>query len=168
MYGSLRYIAAFLLYVFFQVTVLNDLTLFHVATPWVYLLFLLTLPFSLPIPVLYIIAFLTGLSVDIFSDHAATGLHAFSSLMAVAARGRVALFISTTNYRSPDEITLRNQTGVWFVWYLLPLIILHHLTYFLLEAFSFQFFWLSLLKTLTSALYTFFISYILCYLFYQK
>ncbi|MEZ4772878.1 MAG: hypothetical protein R3D00_06825 [Bacteroidia bacterium] len=168
MYGSLRYIVAFFIYVFFQVAMLNDLTLFHVATPFVYLLFLLTLPFNLPVPVLYIIAFITGFAIDAFSDHAATGLHIFASLMAVAARGRIATFVSTTNYRSIDEISFRNQTPVWFVWYLLPLIFLHHFTYFLLEAFSFQFFLLTLLKSISSTLYTFFISYILCYLFYQK
>ncbi|MDX2249357.1 MAG: hypothetical protein SF052_21410 [Bacteroidia bacterium] len=168
MYGSLRYIVAFGLYVFFQVAILNDLTLFHVATPFVFLVFLFTLPFSLPVPIVYIITFITGFVIDVFSDHTASGLHIFASLMAVAARSRIAIFVSTANYRSVDEITFRNQTAVWFVWYLLPLIFIHHLTYFFLESFSFQYFFLTMLKVVSSTLYTFFISYILCYLFYQK
>lgn len=168
MYGAVRYIIAFFLYVFFQVALLNDLTLFRVATPFVFLVFVFMLPFTLPVPVVYLITFVTGFCIDIFSDHIASGLHTFSSLLAVSVRGRVATMISTSNYRSLDEISFSMQNQGWFVWYLLPLIFIHHFAYFMLEAFTFQHFFYTMLKVFSSTIYTFLISYILCYLFYNK
>ncbi|MCB0835881.1 MAG: hypothetical protein KDE26_05760 [Bacteroidetes bacterium] len=164
----LSHILAFAAYVFLQVTLQEELVLFRVAIPFFFIIFLFTLPFSIPQPVTYLIAFGMGLTIDMFSDHAASGVHAFSALLAIAARGRLAEIISTTNFRNLTDISFKNQTPAWYASYLLPLIFIHHFSYFFLEAFTFQYFFFTLLKIFCSTIYTFLIGYALCYLFYSR
>ena len=161
-------IIAFVLYLFLQVTLQEEMVLFQVATPFFFIIFLFTLPFNTPLPVLYLIAFGMGLTVDVFSWQTTNGIHAFSALMAISLRGRLAELISTTNFRNLSEISFQNQSVTWYVSYLLPLIFIHHFFYFFLEAFTFQYFFFTLVKILSSTIYTFVIGYALCYLFYSK
>jgi hypothetical protein len=161
-------IIAFLVYVFLQVTLQEELILFRVAIPYVFIIFLFTLPFSIPKPLVYLIAFFMGLTVDVFTEHTASGLHAFSAVLAVSFRGKLAEFISTANFRNLTDISFKNQPPGWYASYLLPLIFIHHFSYFLLDDFTFQYFFFTLLKIFCSTIYTFLIGYALCYLFYSR
>ncbi|TAE53017.1 MAG: hypothetical protein EAZ89_07800 [Bacteroidetes bacterium] len=163
----LRYTGSFLLYLFFQVFLFNYLSLLQIAVPFVFILFLITLPFNLPTVATLALAFFTGLLVDIHSD-GGTGLHAFSCVAMMAVRGGLTDLISSSNYRNRAEITFSVQSPIWLVSLLLPLIFIHHSLYFFLEAFSLKDFFFTLLQVITSTLYTFFFSYILCYLFYKR
>ena len=164
----LKNILAFLAYLLFQVFLLNYLTMFEVATPFLFLMFLFMLPFDTPIPLMYILAFVTGLSVDMLSDNYANGLHAFSALLAVSARVPVVRLASSSNIRTVSEISLKEQSPVWYATFLLPLIFIHHTAYFLLESFSFQHLPYTLLKIVSSTIYTFLLSYAICFIFYRK
>lgn len=168
MNSLLKYILAGLGYLFFQVVLLNHMDILGVAIPFVFILFLFTLPFDTPQPVLYLTAFFMGLSVDILSETYATGLHTFSSLLAMGFRNRWVEIVSSSNFRNLGEISLANQSPLWYVSFLLPLIFIHHLAYFYLEAFTLAHFFFTLLKVVSSTLYTFFISFILCYIFYNR
>lgn len=158
---------AFILYIFFQVYLFNVLTLFNVATPFVYVLFLLLLPFSLPRPWLYIIAFIMGLLIDTLSDNYPNGLHAFACPLMVSLRPYM-LQVTSSNYRSRGELVLSNQGFVWYAAYLLPLIFVHHLAFYFLEAFSFQHFFHTLWKAISSTIYTFLLSYMLSMIIYRR
>jgi hypothetical protein len=157
-----------LLYLFFQFFLFNQLTLFRVAVPFVFLLFLFTLPFTLPTPALYLIAFMTGLVMDLFGETETVGLHAFSCLLAISLRGTVAELVTSSSYRGRAEISFRNQPLIWYVSILAPLILVHHLFYFFLEAFTFSGFFFTLLKVIASGLYTFAFCFIFSYLFYMR
>ena len=164
----IKYSLSFMICLMFQVFLFNYLTLFHTATPFIFLMFLFMLPLNVPLPVMYLIAFATGLSVDLFSDGYANGLHAFSALLATGARLPVARLVASSNIRSASEISLKNQSMVWYASFLFPLILIHHTAYFLLEAFTFEYFFYTLLKIIGSAVYTFLLCYAICFIFYRK
>lgn len=164
----IKYGLSFLLYLIFQVFLLNYLTLFHVATPFLFLMFLFMLPLNVPLPFMYLASFATGLGVDLLSDGYANGLHAFSALLAVSARLPVARLVASSNIRSASEISLNNQSMVWYASYLFPLILIHHTAYFFLEAFTFQYVTYTLVKIISSSVYTFLLCYIICFIFYRK
>mgnify|MGYP006266855573 CR=1 FL=1 len=155
-------------YLLLQVLLFNQLVLFQVATPFVFLLFLFTLPLDLSKTVLYLLAFGMGLLVDVLSESSATGLHAFACVLAVGARGFVLHAITSSNVRSGSDISIRNQNTIWLSSLLLPLIFIHHLTYFYLEALSVQHFFYTLLKVVSSTCYTFAIAILGAYLFYKR
>lgn len=164
----LRYGLAFLLYLVLQVWLFNHLTLFQVATPFVFVLFLFTLPFDLNRSVLYLLAFGMGLTVDMLSENMATGLHAFACVLAMAAREPLLNTLTSSNVRAGSEVSIRNQNSIWLASFLLPLIFVHHLAYFYLEAMTFSRFFYTFLKVLASSVYTFFICGLLAYLFYKR
>lgn len=164
----IRYTAAGLVYLFLQVYFFDHLILWRVARPAVFMLFLLTLPFGLPAAARYLIAFGMGLLVDWLGATPILGLNAFAALLAVALRERLAQAITVSNVRSADEISIRNQSALWLVSLLLPLMLVFHLSYFWLEDFSFQRILTTLWKTGLSTLYTFGLSFALVYLFYRR
>lgn len=164
----IRYILAFIVYLVLQVGLFNHLGIGDVAMPFVFLLFLFMLPLDYPVPVVMGIAFVTGLSVDVLSESAASGLHAFACVLAVWPRERIAALVSGSNYRSVSELNFSDQSAIWFAVYLGALILLHNFAYFFLEAMSFQGFFSTLFKAIGSAFYTFLLCMILSFLFYKR
>lgn len=168
MNAVVKYIIAALLYIFFQLYVLNHLVLFQMLTPFAFLLFLFMLPLDTPKAVLYILAFGMGLFIDIFSNNYATGLHAFSALFTIGLRPRMLQLLGASGMRGVDEFEFENQSVVWYITYLMPLIFCHHLAYHFLEAFTFSNFWHTLNKVFLGTIYTFLVCYLLCIIFYKK
>ncbi len=163
-----RQIAIFFVYLILQVLVFNQFTLFNVATPFVFLLFLLMLPMNIRLPVLMVIAFFAGLMVDLFSFNAFKGLNAAACVLMMSIRTPwVNVFTNRFSYHGAEEYLLQVQTTPWYAQYLFPLILLHHLAYFFLEAFSFDNVGLILIKVFTSAIYTFGICLLFTLLFHK-
>ena len=75
----LRYILIFILLLLIQLLVLNNINLGGYINPYVYLLFILLLPYGTPRWVLLLVGFFTGLVVDYFSN--TLGLHASATLI---------------------------------------------------------------------------------------
>lgn len=159
-----------MLFLCFQVLILDNdgMVLFDVATPFVFLLFLLMLPFDIPILLMYVVAFSSGLLLDVLSDASGLGLQAFACLAAVGLRNRVAALISASNFRSLSEMNIREQSSIWFVTYLFPLIFVHQFAWHFLEAMQFSLFFTVLWRAICSSLYSFVFCYILAFLFYKK
>lgn len=164
----LAYLLTGLIYIIGQVMLFNHLTIMQMATPFVFTLFLFTLPFATPLWLSYVLAFVVGLTVDLLSSAVPTGLHAFSCVLAMSLRVPWAAYITASNFRSLGEISFRTQSVVWFASFLFPLILLHHLAYFMLEAMQWATLGTTLLKALLSTLYSFVFMFILTYLFYKK
>jgi len=110
------------------------------------------LPVQMPRWFLLILAFILGLTIDIFSN--TPGMHAFATVFVAFFReGIIKLF---TNIEEGNNPTPSFHTfGVSaFVKYVVLIVIIHHTTLFLLEAFSFAHFWIMLTKILLSSLVT--------------
>ncbi|MBQ1178141.1 MAG: rod shape-determining protein MreD [Bacteroidaceae bacterium] len=127
-------IAWFVGLVLVQVLMLNNVCLFGLATPFVYVYFLLALDRDIDHNALMVLAFLIGLVVDIFSN--TPGVNAGASVLVAFMRpSLLRLFSPRDEYENfePGIYTL----GLWgFVRYALVAVWVHHTALFLLEAFS--------------------------------
>lgn len=163
----LQFIFVGILFLFFQIYVMNHLIIYDVAIPFVFFLFLFMLPASIPSPIEYVAGFLMGLAIDIAGD--TFGVNACAVLFALAVKRQIVSRVTASSgFRDSGEINLSNQNFVWYVSYLISLIFAHHLVYFLLEAFSLSNFGNTIIKIVSSTIYSFIINYLVCITFYKK
>ncbi|NCD41973.1 MAG: rod shape-determining protein MreD [Bacteroidia bacterium] len=157
----------FVLFVAAQVLVFNRVNLGGSINPYIYILFLLMLPFDSPGWLQLIIAFLLGLSIDLFTH--TPGLHTSAAVLVAFARPFIVRMISTSREIEPGmRPTLFIMGTRWYFLYSLMLIVLHHVYLFLLESMTFDRFFITLTQALTSAAITFFLAFLSQYLFYYK
>jgi hypothetical protein len=130
-------------------------------------LFILLLPFGIPNVLLFLLAFLLGLTIDTFYD--TPGLHAAACVLLALVR---VLFISVTvqkdGFDNEPEPTLSIMGFRWFLTYSFILTFIHHTFLFLLEAFSFSAFTFILQWVVTSSIFTVFLMLITGLLFFRK
>lgn len=146
-------IIRFILLVILQVTILNNIDLGGIVSPYLYILFIILLPFETPKWLLLISAFFLGISIDVFSD--TIGLHAFASVFIAFIRPFVLNSFAPHEGYSVGSTPLINNYGfVWFLRYSALLTIIHHIIFIFIEAFSFEFFFSSLWKASLSTIFT--------------
>lgn len=122
----LRNIIRFFLFLFVQVYILNRLHLHEYIIPYIYYLFILWLPFSVPRTRLLLIGFFTGLALDYFSMQ--IGVHAAACTLVAFLRPFVIGILtpkdsSEFNYREPSP---RSMGWTPYLVYVLILTIVHH------------------------------------------
>ena len=160
-------IVRFIFLVLFQVMVLNHINLSGFINPYLYVYFILLLPFITPKWLLLVSAFLIGIGVDSFSN--TMGINATASVMMAFARPFVIKAISTgTEYEIGERPSLKNQDIKWFVYYCLILILIHHFVLFYLEVFRFREFFITFIRVILSAAFTFLLVMLSEYLFYRR
>lgn len=157
----------FLVLIFIQVFLLQNLTLYNLSTAYLYILFILLLPFETPNLLLFVLAFITGITIDAFYD--TPGLHAAACVVLAFVR---ILFISITvqkeGFDNEPEPTLSIMGFRWFFTYASVLTLVHHFCLFNLEAFSFSELQYTLSRVLLSAVFTVFLILISGLLFFRK
>lgn len=160
-------IMRFIVLVFIQVFLLKNISVYNLSTPFPYILFILLLPFETPNLLLFVLAFIMGLTVDSFYD--TPGLHAASCVLLALVR---ILFISITvqkdGFDNEPEPTLSIMGFRWFFTYALILTLFHHFFLFNLEAFSFSELQYTLSRFLLSSIFTVFLILISGLLFFRK
>ena len=148
--NSIRFVVLILV----QVLVLNQINFFGYLDPYLYVLFILMLPFETPRWLLLIAAFFVGLFVDIFSG--TSGIHTAASVAMAFARPGWIRFLESSKDIDPDmEPGIQIMGFGWFLLYAIALIFLHHLILFYLEVFKFSGFFMTLLRVLINTLFTF-------------
>lgn len=146
-------IVSFFIFLLAQVLLFKNVVLFHTAFCFIYVVYLLTFPVETNPLVLMAIAFAMGLGVDIFYD--SVGLHAMASVFMVYARGFWLARITPQGGYDRNSLPTAAMNGVqWFIVYALPLVLMHHLVLFFVEAGGTTYFWLTLFKVLMSTLFT--------------
>ncbi|TZF82069.1 rod shape-determining protein MreD [Pedobacter sp. BS3] len=157
----------FFLLVFIQVFLLKNIGYYNLATPFIYILFIMRLPFDTPNWLLFLLAFCTGLTVDAFYD--TTGINA--AACSVLAWVRV-MFISVTVQRDGFDNEPEPSLGImgfrWFFLYTIILALFHHITLFLLETFHVDEIQYTLMRILFSWLLTVFLIMVYEFIFYKK
>jgi rod shape-determining protein MreD len=157
----------FIVLVFIQVFLLKNVSLYNLSTPYLYILFILLLPFETPNILLFALAFITGLTIDAFYD--TPGLHAAACVLLALVR---ILFISITvqkeGFDNEPDPTLSIMGFRWFFTYTLVLTLFHHFFLFNLEAFSFSELQYTLTRFLLSSVFTVFLILISSLLFFRK
>jgi len=157
----------FLFLVLFQVLVLNQINLGGYSNPYLYVYFILLLPFVTPRWLLLILAFFLGISIDLFTN--TYGLNAAATLLMAFCRPYVIRAIS----HEPEEDlgiqpSLRAEGFKWFFTYSFILVMIHHTALFYLEIFRFTEFFQTFLRVLTSTAFTLVLIFISELLFYSR
>ena len=155
----------FTLLVLVQVLVFNRLDFFGFINPMIYVLFVYWYPIKENSSTFLIISFLLGLCVDIFSDTLA--INTAASVTIAYFRPVLMRFVFGVNYEF-QSFKLNNSTKAQQITFLALLIVIHHLTYFTLEIFSFANGSLIVQKTLIIGLATLILCLLLISLFSTK
>lgn len=165
MYNTLiNNIIRFLGLLLLQVLIIDNIRLGNFIHPYVYVLYIMLLPFDTPKWKLIINGFIMGFTIDIFSG--TPGLNAAATVLMAYLRPNI---IGLTTRKSDiEDKTAPSVTEMglqWFLVYSILLLIIHNLTLFLLEAFSFRLFGIVLLETLLSVLISAFVIILVIYVF---
>ena len=135
-----------------QILLFNKIYLFGLATPFIYVYFILVLDKEVDRNALMLQAFALGLMVDVFCN--TPGVNAGASVLLAFTRARLLrMFMPREEYEN-FEPGIRTM-GVWpFLRYAFVAVLLHHLALFMLEAFSLAHIGHLLLRVLCSTLLT--------------
>lgn len=158
---------SFLVLIPVQVLVLEHMALFNLGFCFLYLLFVLLLPVELGHSKGMGIALALGLLVDVFA--ATIGIHAAATVLLMFLRP---FWLRVIIPRSGFEVnvlpSIANYGLVWFIVYAGPLIILHTLAFFFLEAAGSELFWITLSKAGLTSVISLVFMITIQYLFYPK
>lgn len=149
----LKYTIMLVVLVLLQVLLLNNIQFSGYINPYMYVLFILLLPFETPRYLLLLLGFFLGLLVDIFSN--TPGFHASATTFLAFLRPYTISLISprdTIEVNTPPRLKFM---GIgWFLRYTLILVLAHHLFLFFVEAFTFNGFIHTLIRSLLSTAFT--------------
>ncbi len=161
-----KYLLTFILLVFLQVFILNNIQFSGYINPYIYVLFILALPFETPKWVLLIIAFALGLMIDLFSS--TVGMHSSATVFMAFLRPYILKVISPRDgYESETLPQLRYYGASWFIRYSAILIFSHHTFLFFIEVFRFSSFFATFARVFLSSIFTIILVLISQY-FYRK
>jgi hypothetical protein len=160
-------IIRFFALIFVQVFLLKNVTLYDLSIPYLYILFILLLPFEIPNILLFALSFIMGLTIDAFYD--TPGLHAAACTLLAFVR---ILFISITvqkeGFDNDPEPTLSIMGFRWFFTYALILTLFHHFFLFNLEVFRLSEIQYTFTRFILSSLFTVFLMLVSGLLFFRR
>ena len=163
----IRNILRFIVLVLVQVLVIKNIELGRFINPFVYVLFILILPFETPKWMLLLVSFLMGITIDMFYDTA--GMHAAACVfMAYIRPGILKLFSPRDGYEFGIQPTIQYLGIPWFLSYAGILILLHHTILFYIEIFRLHEFFSTFFRVLCSSFFTIVLVVISQYLFHRR
>ena len=163
----LKYSFSFCIYFLIQVFILKDLVLFGYSFCFLYVFFLLSLPNEVPTIPLLLIGFFLGLFIDLFYD--SFGIHAASTVCLAFVRNTwIKVIMPTGGYDDNVPPTLLNMGLGWYIFYSLPLILLHHFIFFYIDSLGTHLYLPLVIRVLSSMAFTFLLGTIVQAIFYKK
>lgn len=165
--GVLRIIGRFALLMALQLLVLNHVYLGGYVMPMLYVLFILMLPTDTRRIPMLLMAFGTGLLVDIMNNM--LGFHALACIVVAMLRILLANRILTRGEPVSIEIPgIYSVTPQYFISYLMLMFGAFYLVFFTVELFGFRGFGSVLLSTVASTLVTTLLAVLYQYIFLKK
>lgn len=159
-----RNITRFITLVLFQALVLNHIELGGYLNPFLYVLFVLMLPFETPEWLVLVLGFVLGLAVDMFTD--TPGMHAMATVFVAYMRKYILrLMAPREGYESNFNPTFRQMGLQWFFIYSSILVFIHHFILFYVEVFRFSDFFATFVKVIFSSLFTLLLIFITQFIF---
>lgn len=157
----------FIILIATQVFLLKNIGYYNLSIPYLYILFILLLPFGIPNGLLFLLSFIAGLTIDVFYD--TLGLNALACTVMAFVR---ILFISLTVQRDGFDNEPEPSLGImgfrWFIFYATILTFFHHLILFSFETFKFSELAYTLVRVVLSTLFTVTLIIITEFVFFQK
>lgn len=164
MNNYLKQSGRFIFLILLQVLILNNIRFGGYINPFIYIVFVLMLPFNIKPWLLLLIGFFTGLTIDVFV--ATPGLHAGATVF--MAFTRQSIIRLTLGQRLPEgslQPTVYDMGARWFFTYTTIMVLIHHLSLFFLETFSFNHFQGTITRTLLSSIFSVFIIMLYSFVF---
>lgn len=160
-------IIRFIMLVIIQVFVLNNIRINGYINPYLYILFILLLPFETRGWLLLLSSFFLGLVIDLFAH--TPGMNTAAAVFMAFCRPGIIRFLSGSKGIEPGlKPGIKDMGFKWFFVYAFILILLHHFVLFYIEIFRFSEFSQTLYRTLLSAVATMVLVVIIEYLFIKK
>ena len=132
-----RNVLRFITLVLIQVLIFNNIQISGYLNPYIYILFILLLPFETPKWIQLVLAFLLGLSVDFFTN--TPGMHAAACVFMAFVRPYILRFIAPREgYETGTFPRLYYYGFNWFFKYTFILVLAHHFFLFYIEVFRFS------------------------------
>jgi rod shape-determining protein MreD len=151
MKNAIEFLTWFVGLVLLQVLLLNNLQIVGYVNPFLYIYIIVALPIQTNRVALLFVGFLLGLVLDMFAN--TWGIHTIATTLISFLRPYVLRLVSTQE--ELDRIMPRFRTmGGNYLKYVFLIVLIHHLLLFVLEAFSFRYFWIVLVKTFVSSVIT--------------
>ncbi|MDE6306605.1 MAG: rod shape-determining protein MreD [Muribaculaceae bacterium] len=132
----IKFFLIFVTLVLAQVIIFNHVCLYNVAIPFVFLYLIVRLPISLSSNWTMTIGFITGFTVDIFSD--TLGMNALAcTLIGVMRHGVLRLYIPREDDLAQSEPSLRTLGTAVYLKYIITISLIYCTTVFIIEACTF-------------------------------
>lgn len=132
----LQFLILFVVVVTLQVLICNHIALFNVAVPIIFIYLIIRLPIALGRGWLFTIAFILGLTVDIFSD--TPGVNALAATILSALKRPAYFAYVPRDDKTKDTIPSISSLGVpSYCKYLVTMVGIYCLTVFTIEYFNF-------------------------------
>lgn len=149
----IKIIVRFIILVILQVLLFNNIQFSGFVNPYVYILFILSLPFGTPNWLILVLSFVLGISIDMFSDSA--GIHAAACTFMGYSRSYIlSLMMPRDGYDESKSPSIKDMGFAWFVTYAAILTVLHHFVYFYMEVFRLSEIFSVLLRVFLSSVFT--------------
>jgi rod shape-determining protein MreD len=161
----LRFGLIFILLILLQVLLFNNIQFSGYVNPYVYVIFILLLPFEIPSWLLLLLSFATGLIIDFFSG--SPGMHSSATVIAGFVRPYILRVLSPRDgYEQGSDPSMLTYGFRWFLTYTFLIVLVHHTALFYLEVFRFTDFFRTMLRVLLSSLFS--ITFILLIEYYRR
>jgi rod shape-determining protein MreD len=139
--------------VLLQVMIFNNIEISGYLNPYIYIIFIILLPFETPAWVCLLLGFFLGLSIDIFTE--TIGMHTAATVFIAYIRPYIlSSFAPRDGYESGTFPRVYYYGLPWFIKYASLLVFAHHLVLFYVEMFQFQDFFSTLLRVILSSLFS--------------
>jgi hypothetical protein len=156
------------LYLALQATLFGQMIVFGVALPQIYLLFLIMLPMQLNLGWSLLVAFFYGLSYDLLTQTAATGVGSFAAVFLIALKELwIQASVPKIYYSTREDLDFQSLPLNHMLFYMIPLLFFHQIIFYWVDSFGMDGFWMVLLKSFSGTLYTGLLSVLILVLFYS-
>jgi rod shape-determining protein MreD len=141
------------LVVLVQLLVINKIELSTYINPYIYIVFILTLPVSMKPWIVVVLSFFIGMVMDTFSS--TPGLHmAATGFMGYLRNFYLRFACSKEDYESHLSPSISHKGLVWFLVYAILLTLIHHFFLFNLEIYNLSEFFRTFSRIVVSTFFT--------------
>lgn len=162
-----RNIIRFFVLALVQVLIFNNINMGGYLNPYIYILFIILMPFETPRVFLLVTAFLLGFIVDVFTN--TLGVHSGASVLTAFLRPFVLQYFAPRDgYEVRTYPRVHYYGLLWFLKYSAILVSAHHLFLFFVEAFTFDNFFVTISRALLNILFSLFMIVFSQYIVYRK
>ena len=151
MYIISRNIVRFIVVIIFQVMVMDNVMINGYMVPYLYLLFILLMPFETPRWMQLLSGFALGMGIDLFEN--TPGMHTAATVLVAFIRPYLLDLLAPRDGYEPETFPRIHYYGfVWFLKYTFIIVVIHHFMLFYLEVFQLKDFFSTLLRVILSSI----------------